>query len=215
LNRRDALQRVAFLMGGVVSAPTMVAMLEGCKSNTAGEAATSATFGFSADQKSLVSEIAEMIIPKTTTPGAKDAKVGEFIELMLKDCYTTKQQGHFTKGLVDVEEAAKKANSKSFIESSNEQKTAILKQFEALAKEEASKNAGEAKVKDAETGLTKETKEKAEAPPTPFFRLMKELTLLGYFTSEQGAKNALAYVQVPGKYVGCMKMEKGQKAWAL
>jgi Gluconate 2-dehydrogenase subunit 3 len=214
LNRRDALQRVAFLMGGVVSAPTMVAMLEGCKSSTATEA-TNAAFGFSADQKSLVSEIAEMIIPKTTTPGAKDAKVGEFIELMLKDCYTSKQQEIFSKGLTAVEEAAKKASGKSFVESSNEQKTAILKQFEALSNEEIAKSKSEAKIKDAETGLMKESKSKKDETPPPFFRLMKELTLLGYFTSEQGAKNALAYVQVPGKYVGCVKMEKGQKAWAL
>jgi Gluconate 2-dehydrogenase subunit 3 len=201
-------------MGGVLSAPTMIAMLEGCKSNTATETVNTA-FGFAADQKNLVAEIAEMIIPKTATPGAKDAGVGPFIEMMLKDCYKPAQQEHFMKGLADVEEASKKANGKAFVEATQEQKTAILKQFEQSAKDEAKKNEEVKKVTDAETGLTKETKGKQDAPPTPFFRLMKELTLLGYFTSEQGAKNALAYVQVPGKYVGCVKMEKGQKTWAL
>ncbi len=214
MNRRDAMQRVAFLMGGALSAPTMIAMLEGCKSSPASEAASS--FSFSADYKTLVAEIAEIIIPKTATPGAKDAGVGPFIEMMLKDCYTATQQNHFAKGLDALEEASKKANGgKKFLESTPAQQTALLKSFEAMSNEEAKKNETAKKVVDAETGLAKETKAKAEAPPTPFFKIMKELTLLGYFTSEVGAKQALVHVDVPGKYVGCVKMTPGQKAWAL
>lgn len=216
MNRRDALQRVAILMGGAISAPTMIAVLEGCKSST--EAATeTANFAFSPDYKSLVSEIAEIIIPKTTTPGAKDAGVGPFVEVMLKDCYKANQQEHFVKGLDAVEEEAKKVGGKKFLECTKEQQTAILTTFEQKAKDEAKANEATAakKMVDAETGLTKEAKGKEEAPPTPFFSLMKELTLLGYFTSEAGAKNALAYVEVPGRYDGCVKMEPGQKVWAL
>lgn len=214
MNRRDAVQRVAFLMGGALSAPTMIAMLEGCKSNTATEAATS--FAFSPDYKSLVSEIAEIIIPKTSTPGAKDAGVGPFIEMMLKDCYSAAQQEHVIKGLDALEEASKKANGgKKFLESTPAQQTALLKSFEAMSNEEAKKNETAKKIVDAETGLTKETKGKTEAPPTPFFKIIKELTLLGYFTSEVGATQSLAYIAVPGKYEGCVKMTPGQKAWAL
>jgi hypothetical protein len=86
LNRRDAIQRVALLMGTALSAPTMIAMLDGCKSSTS----TNSNFAFDADFKSLVAEIADVIIPKTDTPGAKDVGVGPFIELVLKDCYSTK-----------------------------------------------------------------------------------------------------------------------------
>ncbi len=208
------MQRVAFLMGGALSAPTMIAMLEGCKSNPASEAASS--FGFSTDYKSLVAEIAEIIIPKTATPGAKDAGVGAFVEVMLKDCYKPSQQEHFVKGLDALEEASKKANGgKKFLESTPEQQTTLLKSFEAMSNEEAKKNDATKKIVDAETGLAKESKAKAEAPPTPFFKIMKELTLLGYFTSEVGAKQALAFVDVPGRYEGCVKMTLGQKAWAL
>lgn len=214
MNRRDAIQRVAYLMGGALSAPTMIAMLEGCKSNTATEAATS--FDLSTDYKSLVAEIAEIIIPKTSTPGAKEAGVGPFIEMMLKDCYSAAQQEHFVKGLDALEEESKKSNGgKKFLESTPEQQTAVLKKCEAAANDEAKKNESAKKMVDSETGLTKETKGKTEAPPTPFFKLMKELTLLGYFTSEIGCKQALAYVEVPGKYEGCVKMTPGQKAWAL
>jgi len=208
------MQRVAYLMGGALSAPTMIAMLEGCKSNTATEAATS--FTFSTDYKNLVAEIAEIIIPKTTTPGAKEAGVGPFVEMMLKDCYKPSQQEHFMKGLDALEEESKKANGgKKFLESTPAQQTALLKKFEAMSNEEAKKIETAKKVLDAETGLAKENKGKAETPPTPFFKLMKELTLLGYFTSEIGCKQALAYIEVPGKYEGCVKMTSGQKAWAL
>lgn len=199
-------------MGGAISAPTMIAMLEGCKSSTTSEAAG---FAFSADYKNLVAEIAEIIIPKTSTPGAKDAGVGPFIEMMLKDCYTPLQQEHFKKGLDTLEEEAKKlTGGKSFLEASKEQQTELLKKMEAAAKEELKQKEQTKKQVDAETGLTKETKGAKEIP-VPFFKLMKELTLLGYFTSEQGATKALAYDPVPGKYVGCIKMEPGQKTWAL
>lgn len=217
------MQRVAFLMGGALSAPTMIAMLEGCKSNTATEA-TTASFSFSPDYKNLVSEIAEIIIPKTSTPGAKDAGVGPFIEVMLKDCYTPAQQAHFKKGLDDLEAASQKDNGKKFLESTPEQQTALLKKFEQMANDEAKQNDESRKIVDNETGLIKDPKDpdpkksestKKEVPSVPFFKLMKELTLLGYFTSEAGAKNALAYVAIPGRYDGCVKMTPGQKVWAL
>ena len=217
------MQRVAFLMGGALSAPTMIAMLEGCKSNTAGETAAATTnFSLSTDYKTLVSEIAEIIIPKTATPGAKDAGVGPFIEMMLKDCYSKSQQVHFIEGLDALEEESKKANSgKKFLESTPQQQTALLTRFEKMSKDEETRNNEPKKIVDNETGLVKDPKDpkfektKKEAPPVPFFKLMKELTLLGYFTSEAGAKNALAYVAIPGRYDGCVKMTPGQKVWAL
>lgn len=223
MNRRDAMQRVAFLMGGALSAPTMIAMLEGCTPNTATEAANS-SFSFSPDYKNLVSEIAEIIIPKTSTPGAKDAGVGPFIEMMLKDCYTEAQQKHFKKGLDAVEESSKKQFGKKFLEATPEQQTALLKEFEQLSMKETKENEQPKKIVDNETGLVKDPKDpdpkksektKQVPPPVPFFKLMKELTLLGYFTSEAGAKNALAYVAIPGRYDGCVKMTPGQKVWAL
>lgn len=199
MKRRDALGRVALLMGGTLSAPTMMAFLEGCKQ--AGDAATGITFPFPADRKNLVSEIAEIIIPKTDTPGAKDAKVGEFIELMLKDCYAANDQASFNKGLAELEK-------KNFLKTSPEEQTKLLKEMELTAKQELLKASNE-KMKYTEAG-----KEYSDAG-VPFFRLMKELTLLGYFTSEPGATQALDYVAVPGRYDGCIDLKPGQKAWAM
>lgn len=206
MKRRDAIGRVALLMGGTLSAPTMLAFLEGCKSGSE-SASAGLSFPFSADRKALVSEVAEIIIPKTDTPGAKDAKVGDFIEKMLKDCYAEKDLASFNKGLEQLEE-------KDFLKATPEQQTAILKEMEASAKEEASKASEAKKSADEKKKYTEAGKEYTEAG-VPFFRLVKELTLLGYFTSEPGATQALDYVPVPGRYDGCIDLKPGQKAWAM
>ncbi len=199
MNRRDALARVALLMGGTLAAPTMVAFLEGCK--TSNDAANTANFAFSQDQLNLVSEVAEIIIPKTDTPGAKDAKVGDFVQKMLKDCYYEKDQQSFMAGLEKLEE-------KNFMKVTPGEQTALLAAAEQESTEEL-KRIGEERSNAKNAGQT------YQEPGVPFFRLMKELTLLGYFTSEQGFQQALVYVPVPGRYDGCIDLEPGQKAWAL
>lgn len=214
MNRRNALQRVAIMMGGVISAPTMVAMMQGC-STLGTESVTS--FSFSPDYQKLVAEIAEVIIPKTDTPGAKEAGVGPFIETMIGDCYKEFQQKHFVAGL-DAVSAKAKAKGGDFASLSEEQKISILKSMETGAKDELElqKGKAETKIRDAETGLEKSVgKNTGEEVPTPFFNIMKELTLFGYFTSEPGCKEALAYLPIPGRYEGCVTLEPGQKAWAL
>lgn len=214
MNRRDALTRVAYLMGGVVSVPTMVAVLDGCKSNST---SAGSVFSFSKDYQILVTEIAEIIIPKTDTPGAKEAGVGPFIELMLKDCYTEMQQKHFVAGLDEVEIESKKLGS-NFLKLAAEKQIEVIKLMQAKSKEEAKLNDDKkAKQIDSESGLAKEEQEKKDAVeiPVPFFKLMKELTLFGYFTSEPGATKALDFVAIPGRYDACIKMKPGQKAYAI
>lgn len=198
MKRRDALSRVALLMGGTLSAPTILAFLEGC---TPATESSKIAFPFSVDQKNLLSEIAEIIIPKTDTPGAKDAKVGEFVEMMIQDCYPEKDQKSFISGLVELEK-------NNFLKASPEEQVNILTAMEK-AGNEMIKKSGDDKKKYTEAG-----KEYTDAG-VPFFRLMKELTLLGYFTSEAGATQALEYVPVPGRYDGCIDLKPGQKAWAL
>ncbi len=198
MNRREALSRVALLMGSAVTAPTMIAFMDGCKTK---DAATGAEFGFDPDQLNLVSEVAEVIIPKTDTPGAKDAKVGEFVQKMLKDCYYEKDQKSFMAGLSKLED-------KDFMKASAEEKITILTAAEQESMDELER-IGEERSKAQEAGKD------FDEPGVPFFRLMKELTLLGYFTSEPGATQALEYVAVPGRYDGCIDLQPGQKAWAM
>lgn len=209
MNRRDALSRVALLMGGTLSAPTLLALGEGTNTHQA----IGADFSLNDAQRALVAEIAEHIIPKTTTPGAKEAGVGPFIELMLKDCYKAQEQQNFLDGLADVDAKAMKAHSKKFLETSLAEQVALLKLVEKETIElMKSANVQQVKVGD---NVDKEVVSSKKLKGTPFWRLMKELTLFGYFTSEQGATKALDYVPIPGRYDGCIPLKPGQKVYAL
>jgi hypothetical protein len=197
-------------MGSALSAPTMIAMLDGCKSSTSGNT----NFAFDADLKALVAEIADVIIPKTDTPGAKEAGVGAFIEIALKDCFSANQQNSFVEGLKKVEEEAEKAGGK-FASLANDKKISVLKTMEAIAKSESEVKEKKAKQIDSESGLEKKENSKEEVI-SPFFNLAKELTLMGYFTSEIGATQALEHVPVPGRFDACMTIDpKTQKAYSL
>lgn len=190
MNRRDAIKNVAILLGSAISASTLAA-LEGCKSSAPKNYALQAP-----ETKSILAEIAETIIPETDTPGAKAAKVEEFIVTMMNDCYEQKDQQILLDGLKKVDEASDKQYKKKFMDLSPEEKTAVLTEID---KERVAYNKRENKQKE---------------DPTHYFQYIKELTLLGYFTSEPGATKALRYVAVPGKFEGCVPYKKGDKAWA-
>ena len=185
INRREALSRVALIMGGTVLGAE--AFLSGCKTSTKG-------VSFSKEDIAFLNEVAETIIPATTTPGAKEAKVGEFMQIMVSDCYEEKDQTIFVEGIKKLDEASTKLNGKTFMLSTPAQRTSLLV---ALDKE----------AKDYQ-------KTKKGTDPKHYFSMMKELTLTGFFTSEVGATKALRHVAVPGKFVGSYPYKKGDKAWA-
>lgn len=189
MNRRDALSRVALILGGTVVGAHV--FLEGCNPAEK-KAATPGTFSDS--DIAYLDEIADTIIPTTNTPGAKAAKVGAFMTVMVNDCYDEKDQKVFFDGMKQLDEACNKQFGKSFMDIDATQRKTLLTEIDKEAKDYMAKK----KPEDAKH----------------YFRLMKELTLLGYFTSEIGATQALRYIAVPGKYEGCIPYKKGDRAWA-
>ena len=201
MKRRDAIKKVAILLGGTLSAPTLMAMSRWEQSfiqNTEG-----VLFSLTEMQRKIVAEVAEMIIPKTDTAGAKDAGVPAFIEMMLKDCYYEPEHLSFMKGIMALEQS-------KFLDLDETRRTLMLKKIEAETKDMMKAR----EVKQTKMG-DNEDKEvmKAQAEGLPFWRLMKELTLLGYFTSEVGTKASFEYVQIPSK-LEMIKMKPNQKAYA-
>lgn len=212
MNRRLALQRVALMVGGAITAPSLAAILNSCKSPAD---STSSNFTFATDHKSLVAEIAEVIIPKTDTPGAKDVGVQDIMEVLLKDCYDAAQQKHFLAGLKTVEEESEKLGG-SFVSLSEDTKMKILDIMKEKADEEYKQNALErekAKEVDSETGATK-TDHTSINPPTPFFTIMRDLTIFGYYSSEYAINNEYDYSPVPGRYEGCITVDENTKAYS-
>lgn len=188
MNRREALNMVALLMGGTIVGGSL--FIEGC--STGNKKATG--LPLTPEQIAFLNDVAETIIPTTDTPGAKAAKVGEFMQVMVTDCYEEKDQKIFIEGLNNVNEAAQKKFTSEFKKLTAAQRTELLSEI------------------DQEAAAYAKAKKKED--PNHYFTLMKQLTLLGYFSSEIGATQALRYVAVPGKYEGCIDYKKGDKAWA-
>lgn len=211
MNRRDLLKQIALLTGGAVIGGEL--FLTGCKTGAKADA------GFTAANISLLDEVAETIIPATSTPGAKAAKVGEFMKVMVTDCYTQKQQDAFVSGIGELDEACKKMHSKGFMDCTSEQRKALLVSLEKEAKEfnqkrdEADKPLREEHKKKNEALAWKDQKE-FEGSPSHYYTMMKQLTLLGFFTSKTGMTETLRHAPVPGKYDGAFAYNKGDKAWA-
>ena len=155
----------------------------------------------------MIDEIAETIIPKTNTPGAKDAQVGQFMNKYVMDCYDENQQKIFLDGLSDIQQQSNSKYKMNFEKLTSEQKIELLNALDKAAKDQLSENA---KIKLSDTSALK----KQSKVSTPYFTMIKQLTLFGYFTSKPGATEALRYVAVPGKFDGCIDYKKGEHAWA-
>lgn len=121
MNRRDALQHVAILLGGAISAPVMAGVM-GEKTYT-GE-----SLKVTLDQESLLAEVADIIIPTTNTPGAKAAGVEKFIVRVVRDCYTKEEQKAFYEGLSKLDADSKTKLGKGFVDLDVTQKNEMVKQ---------------------------------------------------------------------------------------
>lgn len=187
MERREAIKRTAMLMGGVIFAPNILGVLKGC--SPAAENGTSAGV-FTNAQTDLATSLANTIIPAGDTPGAEDVGVPGFIESMVSDIYTEEQREMFLDGLEEFDRICREETDSSFTDLSGED------QFEFASAQNRMAVEGE------------------EGGNGQFFLIFKELTLIGFFTSEAGATQVLQYEEVPGSYNGCMPLEEVGKTWA-
>jgi Gluconate 2-dehydrogenase subunit 3 len=236
LTRREAVQRVALMLGGV----TLVGgstLLTACERERSAVAAGASVGKFTADDIAFLDEIAETILPETKTPGAKAAKTGAFMALMVTDSYDARDQKIFRDGMRKVDEESEKAHRASFMSATPQQRLAVLEKLdrEQKAHSDARERAARKKkgladippeARAAEAHLPDQRREAAlgtdvgaataitSDSPAHYFRMMKELALLGYFTSEIGCTQAQRYVESPGRFDPCVPYTPGEKAWA-
>ena len=185
IDRREAIRRVTALLGGVALVGGS-SLVAACERAQRGVGAAGAGT-FSAQDVALLDEVAETILPETKTPGAKAAHVGAFMALMVTDTYEDREQQIFRAGMRQLEQA-------SFMAAKPAERLALL---ERLDREQKAYMDG-----------------KADDAPAHYFRLMKELTLLGYFTSEIGCTQAQRYRERPGRFDACVPYTPGESAWA-
>src|ERR1700737_2656908 len=130
MNRREALKRVAWLMGGTISASAILAIEKGYSATTS---AGSRPAILRPPQVAIVSAVAEIMIPRTDTPGAIDVGVPGFIDLMLRDVYTQADRDRYLAGLADIDASALAENGKKFVALELQQQVALVRKFHDAA----------------------------------------------------------------------------------
>lgn len=146
----------------------------------------------------ILTELAETIIPKTDTPGAKEAGVGKYIISVMSNCYDQQQQKNFLSGLSDLEDYAESEYGMTFIESDSSTRQAIVAHFSSSLIESSTLML---KIKNKFLGKS-------------FFFTLRELTVEGYCMSYLGSTQALSYDPLPGVYQPCIPLSSHPKSWA-
>jgi gluconate 2-dehydrogenase gamma chain len=185
LHRREILRRAAWILGGAISAPAALAILQGCSAKEPDVPAKAAATRFlTAAELALVAEIAEIMIPRTDTSGARDAGVPAFIDAALEGVYPAADRDRFRAGGQEFE--ARLKDGKSFLEREPAERVGIVRR--------ALENA-------LSTGHD----------PKPFILMTRELALLGYFTSRVGINDNMEYVAVPKEFHACVPVAQMRK----
>lgn len=183
LHRRDLLRAIAALTG---------AAIVGLDSPFATAVITQPAIPDAlAAQLVFFDEVAETILPRTDTPGAKDAQCGDFIVRFAQACYTPEQQAILLSGVATLDARMQAAHGIGFVQASAQQRVALLNVVDMQAKQQASD----------------------PRQPPHYFTLLKQLTLYGFFTSEPGATQVARYQPVPGPYQGCIPYQEGEGFW--
>jgi len=191
MNRREWLKSMSALAVGAVAAPSLLAVFDAYAATQDGSA--TATPFFSKAQTDVMTAVVDIIIPRSSTPGAVDAGVPRFIDQMFKDVYTPEEQQRYLSAMGAFE----KESGKPFLQLDAAQRKALVVKLheQALANGKAL--------------------EPASAPA--FVLMTKKLAMLGYFMSEPGCTQVLQYAPVPGGYQGDIPLAKAGngKAWAV
>ncbi len=186
MDRRAALARLLTITGTLAIGAD--AFLSGCS-----RATPARQRAFSPADIALMDEIGDTIVPTTDTPGAKAVGIGQFMATMAIDCYDEASFASLHDGVGTIDEQCRRDTGTGFMAATPAQRTALLNKLDVEQRAHS--------------------RRRSDGASPHYFRLMKELTLLGYFSSEIGCTQALRYVEAPGAYRGDVSYTKGERAW--
>ena len=196
MTRREVMQRTALWVGGALGGATAAGVLAGCRAN---RAPTWTPELLTPAQMATVSAMADHLLPKTSTPGARDVYADRFVDAILKGYFDKAGQDAFTSGLAAFDADCRQTHGKPFVDLDAVQRDAMFRKHERES-----------------PGLqpTVWGSQISDVVPTPtFYRQFKQLTLVGYYTSEEVGERILRYDPIPGRFDGCIPA--GGNAWSL
>jgi hypothetical protein len=195
IDRRQFLVRAACVLGAAVSPSVAAAVVRGLSAPRSPDRSV-----LSEPQRQLVARLSELVIPTTDTPGAIEAGVPAFIDQIVSEWYTAAERTIFLDGLAALEAESRTRHAQPFLECSEPEQVALLEWAQAQAPA-------------PETGMTAMF-HPLLAEDAPFFPKLRELTVVGYYTSRVGAAQELAYVAMPGRYDGDYPAARVGRAWS-
>jgi hypothetical protein len=196
MDRRKALKNTGLLIGVTLSGSTLATLLQSCQNENR---LTWSPVFFDKKGAEIISELTEMILPKTETPGAKDLKVDIFVDKMFEETLSPEDKDHVRKGYEEFSALCQQKYGASFLELSPEDRIKVVQEVDRTAN----------KFNPSIWGSTLGKQE-----PLDFYRRVKQFTLVGYFTSEEIGKNVLKFDPIPGAYNGCIPYDGGN-SWTL
>ena len=156
---------------------------------------------FSPHQNDTVIAMIDLIIPATDTPGAKGARVNEFMDVILTDWAIPQERAGFLKGLDDADVQSTTLFGKTFLEITLAQQIALLRSLDDAVDWHHSDPREPVPRDQRDSELRGE-----------FFRVFKKMTIHGYYTSEIGFTQELKLEIIPGAQHGCVPVTPEKKA---
>jgi hypothetical protein len=187
MDRRSVIKNLALVIGGAVLLPS-------CLKKDGTSYVQLKHISIDGDQQKLIADMAETIIPKTNTPGAKDLNLPPFILKMIDDCYNKKDQQAFLAGLTEFNNQVKKKYNSSFGDLSVKDREAVLNDIENSANPKAGTSKTPAR-------RFRPQKSAVVSPINAFYWTVKQQTIFGYTTSQYFMTKLIFYDMVPGRYI--------------
>jgi len=195
MNRRQALKSIGVAAALPLSSKELFALGRAAHAHvqTAGGVDRYIFQSLDVHETEVLSIATELIIPETDTPGARAARVPEFIDTVLTGWFDEDERRRFQRGIRELDERARTSGAAGFASSGSDMQTRILKDMEAEALHEL-----------ALVTPTRVARRAAlSSPAAPFFSVLKWLTVVGYYTSDVGMDKELEFIEFPGAYDGC------------
>ncbi|MCW5517634.1 gluconate 2-dehydrogenase subunit 3 family protein [Muriicola sp. Z0-33] len=197
MDRRKALQSAGWMAGAAFTMPTLISLLQSCKSET--RQSWQPLF-FDEGEAKFISSIVDQILPRTNTPGALDVKVDLFIDKVVAKTFSSEGQQDFRSGISNFNEMYCQGLGADFVGLNDDQKKEVLRVAEA---------------KSGKFGGSVWGTAVGKQEPIGFYRSLKSMAIWGYFTSEEIGEKVLNYDPIPQQYLGCIPLSDVGNRYSL
>lgn len=207
MKRREALKGLGLATGFLVATPAALSVLQSCE----GKEETWSALFFNPEEKKLVTDLVDIILPSGSTPGGLELNLPQFIDLMCNDTLSEEEQGLFHTGSKVFSDRLEESSGKKIKKANKKDIEELFLTYFQLKPEE------EGKVKYMLYGNRDDLdeNEKMNFDLYKFLFTVRGLALFGYFTSEKVGTEVLNFDPIPGEYLPCIPVSEIGNAWTI